>query len=130
MNPSFQVDLTKDYHIHTVHVLLGVGCCNDIDIEVNIKDGVAYAAKQRCFAVTLPARKNFHVFQCSPPVRGRHVTINVTGENVPLVMCGLAVYGFGESGCYVLRFCFSVCLVNTRQRRLISFGQTFSLEER
>jgi len=93
-NLWFQVDLTKDYHIHTVHVFLGHDCCLNADFEIKTENTINdLPAKNRpCIEPSHFPRRSFLVFSCTPPVTGRYVTVSVTTEGDTLVLCEVAVY--------------------------------------
>lgn len=96
-NPWFQVDLTKAYYIHTVHVFLGTDCCPKAGLNITVKSTKNPSpSSHSCNEPNHFPRNDFRVFRCSPPVIGRHVTVRVTGEDVTLVLCEVAVYAFGK----------------------------------
>ncbi|XP_078360980.1 uncharacterized protein LOC144645322 [Oculina patagonica] len=94
-NPWFQVDLTKDYYVHTVHVFLGIDCCHNANLDIKIESTRSLPAQNHsCIEPNPFPRKHFHVFRCSPPATGRYVTVHVTAEDITLVLCEVAVYAF------------------------------------
>ena len=91
------MDLTKDYHIHTVHIFLGLDCCHNADFEIKTENTRNLPAMNHpCIEPNPFPRKHFLVFRCTPPVPGRYLTVSVTTEGDTLVLCEVAVYALGK----------------------------------
>lgn len=98
------MDLTKDYHIHTVHVFLGLDCCLNTNFEIKTENTINLPAKNRaCIEPSHFPRRSFLVFSCTPPVTGRYVTVSVTTEGDTLVLCEVAVYALGKLFRFITR---------------------------
>ena len=90
------MDLSKDLFIHTVHVFLGLNCCQNAPLNIEIESTRNVPDNHLCTESSSFPRKHFRVFRCSPPATGRYVKVSVTAENVKLVLCEVAVYAFGK----------------------------------
>lgn len=99
------MDLTKVYHIHTVHVFLGHDCGLNADFEIKTENTINdLPAKNRpCIEPSHFPRRSFLVFSCTPPVTGRYVTVSVTTEGDTLVLCEVAVYALGKLFRFIIR---------------------------
>ena len=102
------MDLVKEYHIHTVHILLGLDCCLNADFEIKTEN-TRNLPNRSCIEPSLFPRKSFLVFRCTPPVTGRYLTVTVTTEDYTLVLCEVAVYALGK----LFRFIARHIVINT-----------------
>ena len=88
--------LEKPLYVESVEIIDKIDCCpRDIGmIKVTVstnKTGDSSCAKSMKYGSTLTYKVH-----CSPPARGRYVTVTLTGDNVTLVLCYVLVRTLGK----------------------------------
>ena len=110
----------KEYHIHTVHIFLGLDCCLNADFEIKTEN-TRNLPNRSCIGPRLFPRKSFLVFRCTPPVTARFLTVRVTTEGDMLVLCEVAVYTVGKLFRFIARHQRQQLMING-VTRATSFG--------
>jgi len=88
----------KMLYIESVEITDKMDCCpRDIGM-INVTVSTSPAGLDPTYAESMEYGGNTleYKFRCSPPARGRYVTVTLTGENVALVLCKVVVNTIGK----------------------------------
>jgi len=97
-NPWWQVTLEKTLYVESVEITDKIDCCpRDIGmINVTVSTSPAGLDSTCAESMEYGGNTQHYKFLCSPPARGRYVTVTLTGDNVTLVLCQVVVKTIGK----------------------------------
>jgi len=99
-NPWWQVTLEKTLYVESVEITDNIDCCPRDNGMINVTVSTSPAGLDPTCAESMEYGGNTqdYKFVCSPPARGRYVTVTLTGDNVTLVLCQVVVKTIEFSG--------------------------------
>ena len=120
-NPWWQVTLEKLLYVESVEITDKTDCCprDKGTINITVSSNNQTGLDSPCSRSMQYGNNLFYKFQCSPPRRGKFVTVTLIGKNVTLVFCHVVVRTIGKFYGNIrlkdLRYsysCVTVCLVH------------------
>ena len=97
-NPWWRVTLEKPLYVESVEITDKIDCCPREIGMINVTVSTSPAGLDSTCAESMEYGGNtqHYKFLCSPPARGRYVTVTLTGDNVTLILCQVVVKTIGK----------------------------------
>ena len=95
-NPWWQVTLVKPLHVESVEITENIDCCPRDKGILNINVSTDETSLPSCTKSVSYGKSWDYKVRCSPPARGRYVTLKLIGNNVTLVLCQVVIRTIGK----------------------------------
>ena len=95
-NPWWQVTLVKPLHVESVEITENIDCCPRDKGILNINLSTDETSLPSCTKSVSYGKSWDYKVRCSPPARGRYVTLKLIGNNVTLVLCQVVIRTIGK----------------------------------